>query len=312
MNIQYLIQMLQNKMTMLNNAKSQAFAVGDINQVNAIDQDLLETQNTFAQLAMLQDISAAAANINTTPAEVVASGIQASQNQTQGPSASAFINGYDISAYATDALHETKIQSIVNAMPAFSSADDIDRYIQNLAPTSPVAGDMVIRSATMYTVDVPLLIAIMQNDSAFGTLGVAARTFNPGNVGNTGIEERTYASWQDGVTAVAEWLNRHRISGVALDPLIIPIAEPTPQPIIETPVVTPTPPAPEPTPITTPEPLPPVEPPVDTATTTPPIIDEPVATTTPELIPETSTTTTEILETATSTTSEATTTEPTL
>lgn len=291
--------MLQNKMTMLNNAKSQAFAVGDINQVNAIDQDLLETQNTFAQLAMLQDISAAAANINTTPAEVVASGIQASQNQTQGPSASAFINGYDISAYATDALHETKIQSIVNAMPAFSSADDIDRYIQNLAPTSPVAGDMVIRSATMYTVDVPLLIAIMQNDSAFGTLGVAARTFNPGNVGNTGIEERTYASWQDGVTAVAEWLNRHRISGVALEPVIIPIVEPTP-------------PAPEPTPITTPEPLPPVEPPVDTATTTPPIIDEPVATTTPELIPETSTTTTEILETATSTTSEATTTEPTL
>lgn len=296
--------MLQNKITMLNNAKSQAFAVGDINQVNTIDQDLLETQNTFAQLAMLQDISAAAANINTTPAEVVASGIQASQNQTQGPSASAFINGYDISAYATDALHETKIQSIVNAMPSFSSADDIDRYIQNLAPTSPVKGDMVIRSATMYTVDVPLLIAIMQNDSAFGTLGVAARTFNPGNVGNTGIEERAYTSWQDGVTAVAEWLNRHRISGVALEPVIIPVTipEPAPQPIIETPVVTPTPQAPEPAPtiIPTPEPLPPVEPPIDTATTT------------PELIPEISTTTPGILETTTSTTSDTTTTEPTL
>lgn len=296
--------MLQNKITMLNNAKSQAFAVGDINQVNTIDQDLLETQNTFAQLAMLQDISAAAANINTTPAEVVASGIQASQNQTQGPSASAFINGYDISAYATDALHETKIQSIVNAMPSFSSADDIDRYIQNLAPTSPVKGDMVIRSATMYTVDAPLLIAIMQNDSAFGTLGVAARTFNPGNVGNTGIEERAYTSWQDGVTAVAEWLNRHRISGVALEPVIIPVTipEPAPQPVIETPVVTPTPQAPEPTPtiIPTPEPVPPVETPIDTATTT------------PELIPEISTTTPGLLETTTSTTSDATTTEPTL
>jgi hypothetical protein len=207
-------------------------------------------------------------------------------------------------------LHETKIQSIVNAMPIFSSTDDINIYIQNLAPSSSVTGDMIIRAATMYSVDVPLFIAIMQNDSAFGTLGVAARTFNPGNVGNTGSAERMYASWADGVEAVAEWLNRHRISGIPLEPVIMPVTipEPAPQPTIETPVITPTPSAPEPTPVVAPEPLPPVETPIDTATTTPPI-DEPAATTTPDILPETSTSTPEILDPVTN---DATTTEPTL
>lgn len=300
MNIQYLIQILQNKITILNNAKSQAFSVGDINQVSSIEKELLETQNTFAQLAMLQDMSQAAANVNITPAEVVASGLQAAQNPVQGPSASAFINGYDISAYATDSLHEAKIQSIVNSMPAFSSADNIDLYIQNIAAGSPVTGAMVLAAATMYTLDVPLLLAIMQNDSAFGTLGVGARTFNPGNVGNTGSAERAYASWSDGVEAVAEWLNRHRINSEPLAP-VIPAPAIIQPPVVETPVVTPPTPEPIIAPITPPTEA--TSTPTDTvSTTTPEIIDTPsIATTTPNIVPDVASSTPEITPAATTT-----------
>ena len=87
---------------------------------------------------------------------------------------------------------------------------DINNYIQGLNPGSPVTGDMVIAAAAQYNVDIPLLVAIMQNDSGFGMLGVGARTNNPGNVGNTGSEERSYPTWAEGVAAVAEWLSRHR------------------------------------------------------------------------------------------------------
>jgi len=215
MNIEYLIQVLQNKITILNTAKSQAFNIGDIDQINAIDKDLLDTQNTFSQLNMLVNMAQSAKAANSTPAEVLASGLGVIQgaDQTptvQGPSASAIVNGYDISAYATDPLHEQKIQSIVSSLPSLLIEEEIDNYIQSIALGSFVSGDMVLEAANTYNVDIPLLVAIMQNDSSFGTAGVGARTNNPGNVGNTGYEEHSYPTWRDGVLAVAEWLSNHR------------------------------------------------------------------------------------------------------
>lgn len=207
--------MLQNKITVLNNAKSQAVSIGDFEQINVIDKELLDTQNTFSQLAMLQEVTQLATNANTTPTELVMSSLETLQNTpltVQGPSASAIVNGYDISAYATDPLHEQKIQSIIDAMPDFIEVADVDNYIQNYAEGSPVTGVMVFSTGEKYTVDIPLLLAIMQNDSAFGTTGVGARTYNPGNVGNTGFAEYTYPSWEAGVDAVGDWLNRHRVS----------------------------------------------------------------------------------------------------
>ena len=230
MNLTYLIQTLQNKITTLNNAKVQAFSMGDINMVESIEKDLIDTQSTFSQLTMLVSLNQAAENANSTPAEVVAIGLDAVQNEVQGPSASAVVNGYDISAYATDPLHEQKIQTIVNAIPALTLVSDIDTYIQSKVEGSPVTGSMILSSAGKFNVNIPLLIAIMQNDSSFGTLGVGARTFNPGNVGNTGLKEVNFGSWEAGVDAVAEWLASHRI--------YLPSELVVPQALVDEPVLT--------------------------------------------------------------------------
>jgi hypothetical protein len=211
MNLPFLIQMLQNKITMLNTARGQAVSTGDMNQVNLIDQELFDTQNTFNQLALLTDVTKAAAEANVSVTDLVSSGTAAIQQvPLQGPSAGAVVNGYDISAYATDPLYESKIQSILASMPILSTTTDADTYIQSVAPGSPITGAMIRAATTLYPVDNQLLLAIMQNDSSFGTLGVGARTNNPGNVGNTGTAEQPFASWGDGVTAVAQWLSQHQ------------------------------------------------------------------------------------------------------
>ncbi|MEI8248890.1 MAG: hypothetical protein WCG07_00130 [Candidatus Taylorbacteria bacterium] len=229
MDIPYLIQILQKKVIILNNAKAQAFSVGDLEGMNAIDKELLGVNNTLLQLNLLTDVTQAATVNNVTPAAVVASGVQAIQNQTQGPSANAVINGYNISAYATDVLYEQKILNILSSMPTFVNTGDIDTYIQSVAPGSPLTGNMVYAAAQNYNIDLYLLLAIMRNDSNFGTLGVGAKTFNPGNVGNTGTSTQTFGSWAEGVAAVAEWLNRHRIvpPEVLITPTITDVATST-------------------------------------------------------------------------------------
>ena len=212
MDIATINQLLTARLATLNDARARAISVGDIEQINTIDKDLMSTKNSLQQLTLLTNITTAATNANTTPAEVVASGIDAVLNIIQGPSASAIVSGYDISAYATDPNHEQKIQNIINAMPMVNVASEIDIYIKEMAPESPITGEMVLNAGNQYVVDIPLLLAIMQNDSMFGTLGIAVNTLNPGNVGNDGTNIKTYPSWVEGVNAVAEWLNRHRIT----------------------------------------------------------------------------------------------------
>ena len=90
---------------------------------------------------------------------------------------------------------------------------------------------MFWNSASKYNVDVRLVIALIQQDSQFATLGLAVTTFNPGNVGNDGTNTHVYPSWEDGVDAVANWLNNHRTQTA---PVIIPettIVEPIIKPI---------------------------------------------------------------------------------
>ena len=231
MDIPYLIDILQKKISILNNAKAQAFSVGDLNGINAVDQELLGVQNTLAQLNLLAAVNTAAQASNTTPTDVLTNAIASTQSTIQGPSASAIINGYDLSAYATDALYEQKIQNILNSMPVLTDAASVDTYIQNTVAGSPLTGDMIVRSATSFSVDIQLLVAIMQNDSSFGTQGVGARTNNPGNVGNTGSAERMYPSWQDGVDAVASWLTMHRVTAA---PLVTTPAQPVVTPPMKT------------------------------------------------------------------------------
>ena len=266
MNVDYLIQVLERKVIILNNGKAQAFAVGDLDTLNAVDQELLSVNNTLVQLNLLASLNQAAAAGNITTADMI--GTVTSQVSTQGPSASAIINGYDISSYATDALYEQKIQTILANMPAFGNPTDLDTYIQTMAPGSQVTGQMIFDATTSYNVDMPLLIAIMQNDSQFGTQGVGATTFNPGNVGNTGYATQTYASWSEGVAAVAAWLSNHRVATTVVPPVPVETADIPPPPVQDT------------TPFTQPPTIPTT--PDSTGTTTATTTDSTNATTTPD------------------------------
>ena len=269
MNVDYLIQLLTNRINILLQAKDQAYISGDLDRINKLDAELVGVQNTLSQLQVLQQMNQAAAASNVTTADIASIGLYTMQNTTQGPSAGAVINGYDISAYATDAQYEGKIQAILDQQPVFTTASSVDAYIETNAPGSPVTGDMVVAATAQYAVDIQLLMAIIELDSRFGTLGVGARTNNPGNVGNTGSATQTFPSWADGVAAVAAWLNNHRVSTTTTDTTATSTSQTTTSPSTSTAPATTTPAVVTPVSTTTPE--------MPVATTTPAI----VATSTP-------------------------------
>lgn len=123
------------------------------------------------------------------------------------------VQGVDISSYATDPGHEQKIARIVGEIPEMTNPVEIDNYIKSVAATSSVRGGMVKRAADAYGVSVRLLLAIMQQDSHFGTKGKGAKTRNPGNYGNNDDGQMIhFKTWEDGVRAVAAWLSDHKVS----------------------------------------------------------------------------------------------------
>jgi len=129
---------------------------------------------------------------------------------TKQASGKEIVAGYDITSYATDPLHGKKVQNIYSKIP-----ENLDAYISRIAPNSPIKAHNVLASANKYGVDPKLVLAIMVQDSTLGTAGKAVRTRNPGNVGNTDSgATRTYATWQDGVDAVAKNLSRRKIYNV--------------------------------------------------------------------------------------------------
>ena len=229
MNIDYLTQLLTNKLTVLSNAKIQAFNSGDQQAINGIDEEILGVQDTLTKLRLLQIVDVAAAAANTTSSNIVATGIQAVQNNAAAAAAASatvtttdtidiatgLVDGYDISTYASDPDHTQKIANILQQMGAMANAADIDAYISGKYVGSPLTGQMILTAASQYTADVRLLMALMELDSQFGTVGVAVTTFNPGNVGNTGTATKTFGSWSEGVLAVADWLNSHRATATA-------------------------------------------------------------------------------------------------
>jgi len=143
---------------------------------------------------------------------------------------------YDIKKYATAKNHESTIKQILKTMPIMESADEIDRYIQKKGKGSKVTGKMVLSAAKEYGVDHHMMLAIMRLDSQFGTTGLGAISFNPGNVGTWGKLEGAryrkplrvkhheswrveyyadgqithYHSWKHGVRGVARWLSKNK------------------------------------------------------------------------------------------------------
>lgn len=312
MDVAYLIQMLSNKLVVLNNAQTQATMVGDLDTINSLQTEILGVQSTLSQLKFVQEVTAAATAANITPAQVVANGFSIAQTSAVIPSdPTGVLALYDLSRYASDPLYLHKITDILSVMPIFVSATDIDNYINNEAIGSPLTGAIILAAAQQYSIDVRLLMAMLELESNFGTAGVAVSTLNPGNVGNTGTSTRTYNSWQDGVAAVAQWLSIHPATGLVVDstiPTVIqaPVA-PVPMdpsafvqntPVVNPPVVNINP-NPLPAPVITPDPSP-------APSSTPPVIDSsPSSTSTPPSIDpintETSTPETIIDSTATTT-----------
>jgi hypothetical protein len=154
---------------------------------------------------------------SVTPATTTAPilGVGTGGTPVTGNSQNYNLAGYNIGPYATDPNHEQVVTQVYNALQNvnFSSAASIDQYLKSKAATTPITGQMVLSSAQSYNVDPKLIVALMQVDSSLGTQGVGARTHNPGNVGNndTGAT-KDWGTWQQGVDAVASWLNNHRAS----------------------------------------------------------------------------------------------------
>jgi uncharacterized protein (DUF1499 family) len=174
---------MQNKVTILSNAKALAFSSGDLDRMNAIENDLLGTQNTLSQLQMLLDATRAANTSSLDLSSVVTAGVQAAQSASMIPETpAAVLSQYDMSIYAADPLYIQKITDMLTYMPTFDNASQIDAYIDKEVVGSPITGQMVIDATTKYVVDPRLTVAIMELDSRFGTAGVGAKTFNPGNL----------------------------------------------------------------------------------------------------------------------------------
>ena len=124
------------------------------------------------------------------------------------------IGGFNIGPYATDPHHEEAIKSIMKGLK-FENAQDADKYIHNIAKGSPISGDMIFSAAKEYNVKPEIIAALMQQDSAFGTKGLGARTYNPGNVGNDDSGHiMNYGNWELGVYAIGDWLSKHRDIGM--------------------------------------------------------------------------------------------------
>lgn len=121
------------------------------------------------------------------------------------------IEGFDLGSYATDPTHEQQIRNIMSQMGKITSTSQIDSYIKSKAPNSSITPQMITSASQKYGVSWELLMAIMQQESNFGTSGVGARTYNPGNIGNVDSGGTTnYGSWDKGVDAIGAWLSNHK------------------------------------------------------------------------------------------------------
>jgi hypothetical protein len=129
------------------------------------------------------------------------------------------INGYDLSAYApeVDGLNKGYAELITKVYESlkdkdFSTANKITDYMKGIASNTPLTGEMVISASRKYNnVDTKLMVALMQVDSSLGTKGKGARMNNPGNVGTWPGHDTSFRTWQEGVDAVAKFLDTHRV-----------------------------------------------------------------------------------------------------
>lgn len=125
------------------------------------------------------------------------------------------IDGIDIRKYATDPEHEVKVEKIHASLPEIATSTDAQKYIDTIKSKYghdiKVTGDMIYKAAKEYNVSMKLMIALMQNDSMFGTTGLGKKTNNPGNIANDDAgHKQYYPTMREGVRAVARQLSRYK------------------------------------------------------------------------------------------------------
>jgi hypothetical protein len=125
------------------------------------------------------------------------------------------IDGIDISKYATDPQHEVKVEKIHDSLPPIATSTDAQKYIDSIKEKYghdiKVTGDMIYKAAKEYGVSMKLMIALMQNDSMFGTTGLGKKTNNPGNIANDDSgHKQYYPTMREGVRATARQLARYK------------------------------------------------------------------------------------------------------
>lgn len=160
--------------------------------------------------------------------QLIKNGLVQGGQQQQG---NGIVGGYNISSYATDPNHVPAVNNIYNAINTAVGGQITDTgtaqaVINQLSPNSPVTGQMIANTAQKYSVDPSMLISLMQQDSQMGTTGKGAKTFNPGNVGNTDSGATVnMGSWDKGVDAVGQWLSTHKAQDTAQQQNISPIVQ---------------------------------------------------------------------------------------
>lgn len=117
---------------------------------------------------------------------------------------------YDISKYAPPP-HNDRVRKILEKMSPMYSEQDVHDYITSKAKgKSHITGKMVWESTQKHSADVHLALALMHQDSHFGTKGLAVRSKNPGNVGTYGNRINYCLSWSEGVDLVTKWIGKHK------------------------------------------------------------------------------------------------------
>jgi hypothetical protein len=126
------------------------------------------------------------------------------------------VYGYNIKSYATDPTHEMKIwrmsNFILKRLGKTPETTVLDVFMKKRAPQTPLTGTMILQASQEHDVPYFLIMALIQNDTMYGTKGIGARLKNPGNIGNDDAgHTRAYSTWYDGVEAVAKWVARHNV-----------------------------------------------------------------------------------------------------
>jgi len=120
---------------------------------------------------------------------------------------------YDFSNYATDPNWGNAVKSHLSKIPNTTDPAQLTSYIKSQAPNSPITGEMVLNSARKFGVDPKIILAIAKQEANYATLGRAARTFNPGNVGNVDSGSNVnWGSWQAGLDALARNISRRSLA----------------------------------------------------------------------------------------------------